>query len=54
MMHISYQVRTIRNTPVYTFDSLIRAQEEKLNAEKRVGCKMQIVKITQTEEVIYD
>lgn len=52
MMHVSYQVRTIRNTPVYTFDSLIRAQQEKLNAEKRVGCKMQLVKITHIEEVV--
>lgn len=52
MMKISYQVRTIRNTPVYTFDSLIRAQEEKLAAEKRVGCKMKLVKVTLTEEEI--
>lgn len=54
MMQVSYQVRTIRNTPVYTFDSLIRAQEEKLNAEKRVGCKMKLVKVVLTEEVIHD
>ena len=52
MMNVSYQVRTMRDTPVYTFDSLIRAKEEMLNAEKRVGCKMKLVKITHIEEVM--
>lgn len=53
-MNVSYQVRTVRNTPIYAYDSLVRAQEEKLKAEKRVGCKMVIVKVVQTEEVIHD
>lgn len=53
-MNVSYQIRTIRNTPVYSFDSLIRAQEEKLKAEKKVGCKMKLVKVVLTEEVICD
>jgi hypothetical protein len=51
-MNVSYHIRTIRNTPVYSYDSLIRAQEEKLKAEKRVGCKMRIVKVTQIEEIV--
>lgn len=51
-MTVSYQIRTVRNTPVYAYDSLIRAKEEMLRAEKRIGCKLKIVKVTQTEEVI--
>ena len=53
-MNVSYQIRTMRNTPVYSFDSLLRAQEEKLRAEQRVGCKMKLVKVVLTEEVIHD
>lgn len=53
-MTVSYQIRTVRDTPVYSYDSLVRAQEERLKAEKRVGCKMVIVKVVQTEEVICD
>ena len=52
MNHVTYQVRTIRGTPVYSFDSFLRAQEEKLNAEKRVGCKMKLVRITRIEEEV--
>lgn len=51
-MTVSYQIRTVRNTPVYAFDSLGRAQEEMLKAQERVGCKMKIVKVTQIEEVV--
>lgn len=54
MNSISYQIRTVRDTPVYSYDSLVRAQEEKLRAEQKVGCKMKIVKVVQTEEVICD
>lgn len=53
-MTVSYQIRTVRNTPVYSYDSLARAKEEMLKAEQRVGCKMKLVKVTQTEEVIND
>lgn len=51
-MNVSYQIRTVRNTPVYSYDSLVRAQEEKLKAEQRIGCKMKLVKVVLTEEVI--
>lgn len=53
-MNVSYQIRTVRNTPVYSYDSLPRAQEEKLKAEQRIGCKMKLVKVVLTEEVIHD
>ncbi len=52
MNHVTYQVRTLRDTPVYSFDSLLRAQEERLRAEQRVGCKMKLVRITRIEEEV--
>ena len=51
-MTVSYHVRTIRGKAVFAYDNLQRAKEEKIRAEKRVGCQMQIVKITQVEEII--
>ena len=53
-MHVTYEVRTGRNARVFAYDSLARAKEERLRAEKRIGCKMQIVKITHMEEVLHD
>ena len=53
-MNVSYQIRTVRNTPVYSYDSLARAREEMQKAEARIGCKMKLVKVVQTEEVIHD
>lgn len=52
MTNISYQIRTVRDRPIFAYDSLPRAQEEKIKAEKRIGCKMKIVKITHVEEDI--
>lgn len=51
-MNISYQIRTVRDKPIFAYDNLPCAQEEKLKAEQRVGCKMKIVKITHIEEVV--
>lgn len=51
-MNVSYQIRTVRGKPVFAYDSLIRAQEEKAKAEKRIGCRMQIVRVTYQEEVL--
>lgn len=51
-MNVSYHIRTPRGATVFSYDSLHRAQEEKIKAEKRIGCKMQIVKITHVEEVV--
>jgi hypothetical protein len=51
-MNVSYQIRTVRGTPVCSYESLARAQEEKLKAEQRVGCKMKLVRVTQTEEEV--
>lgn len=52
VMNVSYHIRTIRGAPVFSFDSLQRAKEERFRAEKRIGCKMQIVKVTRLEEVV--
>lgn len=53
-MHVTYEVRTSRNARVFAYDTLARAKEERIRAEKRVGIKMQIVKITHMEEVLND
>ena len=53
-MQVTYEIRTQRNARVFAYESLHRAQEERLKAEKRVGLKMQIVKITHMEEVLHD
>ena len=53
-MNVTYEVRTSRNARVFAYDSLARAKEERLRAEKRIGVKMQIVKITHMEEVLHD
>ena len=52
MTQVSYQIRTVRDKPIFAYDNLLRAQEEKLKAEKRVGCKMKIVKVTHIEEEV--
>ena len=53
-MNVTYEVHTQRNARVFAYDNLARAKEERLRAEKRIGCKMQIVKITHMEEVLHD
>ena len=53
-MNVTYEVRTSRNARVFAYDKLARAKEERIRAEKRIGVKMQIVKITHNEEVLYD
>ena len=53
-MNVTYEVRTSRNARVFAYDNLARAKEECIRAEKRIGVKMQIVKITHMEEVLYD
>lgn len=47
---ISYEIRTRRGTPVFSYDSFQRAKDEAREAEKRVGVPMIIYKITRTEE----
>ena len=49
-MNVSYHVRTMRNKPVHSYETLERAKQGKIDAEKRVGIPMKIVKITYVEE----
>lgn len=53
-MNVTYEIRTSRNARVFAYDNLARAKEERIRAEKRIGCKMQIVKITHMEDVLHD
>ena len=51
-MRTSFEIRTMRDARVFCYDSLARAREEALAAEKRIGVKMKIVKVTQVEEIV--
>lgn len=53
-MHVTYEIRTIRNARVFSYDNLERAKQERIRFEKRIGCKMQIIKIVHQEEVLHD
>lgn len=52
MMNVSYQIRTPRGKAVFSYDSLQRAKEGRKQAEERVGCRMEIVRVTYQEEVL--
>lgn len=52
MKTTSYALRTIRNTNVFTYDTLERAKQEKVRFEKRIGRPLIIVKITHQEELL--
>lgn len=51
-MTITYELRTTRNAPVFSFDSLMRAREERNRYEIKIGIPLHIVQITHTEKVI--
>ena len=48
----TYEIRTMRGTPVYTFDDEHRARKAMLEKEKKVGVKMQLYRIIRTEEKV--
>lgn len=52
MSHITYEIRTVRNTPVYRFDNESRAKDELTKATKRIGTKLRLVRVTTIEEEI--
>tara|TARA_R110000868_G_scaffold19939_5_gene85026 strand:- start:1857 stop:2015 length:159 start_codon:yes stop_codon:yes gene_type:complete len=51
-MTVQYHIRTLRGTSVFIVENLERAKQERLAAEKRVGCKMQLIRVTQHEEIV--
>jgi hypothetical protein len=53
-MRISYELRTMRDARIFSYDNLARAKDARGEAEKKVGVKMKIVKITHMEEVCDD
>ena len=51
-MNVAYEIRTVRNTPVYRFDNEARAKAELASATRRIGTRLRLVKITTHEEEI--
>lgn len=49
-MSVTYEIRTVRGTPVYAFDNEYRAKEELAKARKRSSPSLRLVKVTKTEE----
>ena len=49
-MNTTYELRTVRNTPVFVYDNEQRAREERVKEERRRGLKLRLVKITRVEE----
>lgn len=50
MTNTTYELRTVRDTPVYSFDNETRAREEMHKATKRIGTKLRLIRITRVEE----
>jgi hypothetical protein len=51
-MKITYEIRTVRGTPVFRTDTLKGAQIEMEKSCKRIGTKLYLFKIVQTEEEV--
>lgn len=51
-MKVTYEVRTVRGTPVFRADTIEGAKREIDRARKRVGTNFYLFKITETEEEI--
>lgn len=50
MTNTTYELRTVRDTPVYSFDNETRAREEMRQHTKRIGTKLRLIRITRVEE----
>lgn len=51
-MKTSYEVRTVRGTPVFRADTIEGAKRELERSRKRVGIEFRLFKITETEEEV--
>ena len=49
-MTVSYELRTVRNTPIFAYDNETRAREAMRTEEKRRGLKLRLIKVTRVEE----
>lgn len=52
MTRITYEIRTSRDAPVFSFDSLHRAKQELANAERRLKTRLRLVEVRQVERDI--
>lgn len=50
MSNPTYEIRSVRGTPVYAFDNETRARDAWRQAEKRIGGKLRLFKVIKTEE----
>lgn len=50
-MTVTYEIRTIRNTPVHAYDNEQRARQALREARQRVG-GLRLFKVTRSEEEI--
>lgn len=51
-MKTSYEVRTVRGTPVFRADTIEGAKRELERSRKRVGIEFRLFKIIETEEEV--
>lgn len=51
-MRETFEIRTIRGTPVLSFDNEQRARQVMIERERKVGSKMVLVRVTQLEEIL--
>ena len=51
-MKVVYEIRTVRNTPVFRADTLEGAKRELEKSRKRIGTNLYLFKIVQTEEEV--
>ena len=49
MNRVSYEIRTRKNVPVYTFDCQHRARQELVRAEARLKIRLRLVEVSQIE-----
>ncbi len=49
---VSFEIRTRADRPVFAFDNVVRARQERTEAEKRLGIPLRLVRITRIEKEI--
>lgn len=49
-MTSTYEIRTMRGRPVFSFDDIARAKDALRTNEKRLGIKLRLVEITRVEK----
>lgn len=51
-MGTRYEIRSTMNTPIYSFESRLAAEQELRKSQKRVGRALRLVEITTSEREI--